>query len=62
MTIVSLMIVSVVGVLTLANALAPQFAAGGNNLKVLSYFSIMSIVSGLVLGVVPFVTGMIFAV
>ncbi|MCH8940620.1 MAG: hypothetical protein IIC27_05825, partial [Chloroflexi bacterium] len=62
MTLVSLMIVAVVGVLTVANALAPKFAAGGSNFLVLSYFSVMSIVSGLVLGVVPFVTGMLFAV
>ena len=41
---------------------APKFAAGGSNFLVLSYFSVMSIVSGLVLGVVPFVTGMLFAV
>ena len=62
MTIVTIMIVFTVGALTVANALAPKFAAGGSNLLILSYFSIMSVVSGFVLGVVPFVTGMIFAV
>ena len=62
MTLVTIMIVAVVVVLTLANALAPKFAAGGSNLLILSYFSVMSIVSGMVMGIVPFVTGLLFDV
>ena len=62
MTLVTFMIVMVVGMLTLANSLAPKFASGGSNFLVLSYFSVMSIVSGLVLGIVPIVTAFIFAV
>ncbi len=62
MTLVTIMIVAVVVVLTIANALAPKFAAGGSNLLILSYFSVMSIVSGMVMGIVPFVTGLLFDV
>ena len=62
MTLVTFMIVMVVGALTMANSLAPKFASGGSNFLVFSYFSVMSIVSGLVLGIVPIVTAFIFAV
>ena len=41
MTLISYMIVFVVIVLTVANALAPKFAAGGSNLKFASFLAIM---------------------
>ena len=58
----TLMIVVVVGVLTVANALTPKIAAGGSNLNVLSFLSIMCLISGGVLGIVPVVTSKIFAI
>ena len=47
-------------ILTVANSIAPKAAAGGSNLKIVSYLGIMSLVSGFVLAVVPVVTGRIF--
>ena len=58
----TLMIVVVVVVLTLANALTPKIAAGGSNLKILSFLSVMCLISGGVLGIVPVVTSKIFAI
>ena len=58
----SVAIVLVIGVLTLANALAPKLAAGGSNLKVLSFLSVMCLISGAILGIVPVVTSKIFAI
>lgn len=60
MGLVTLMIVIVVLILTVANSIAPKAAAGGSNLKLVSYLGIMSLVSGFVLAVVPVVTGRIF--
>ena len=57
----SLMIVAVIVVLTVANALTPKIAAGGSNLKILSFLSVMCLISGGVLGIVPVVTSKIFA-
>ena len=62
MALVTLMIVIVVTILTFANALAPKAAAGGSNLLLLSYFGLMSLVSGFTLAVVPVVTRIIFAI
>ena len=62
MSVVAYMIVLVVIILTVANALAPKFAAGGSNLMIVSFLSIMCIVSGAVLGIVPVLTGMLFSV
>ncbi|MDE0824123.1 MAG: hypothetical protein OSB07_09210 [Dehalococcoidia bacterium] len=47
---------------TVANALAPKAAAGGSNLKLVSYLGLMCLVSGFTLAVVPVVTGMIFGI
>ena len=60
MTLISTVILLVVGILTFANALAPKFAGGGSNLMILSFLSIMCIISGAVLGIVPLVTAKIF--
>ena len=62
MTLISYMIVFVVIVLTVANALAPKFAAGGRHLKLASFLAIMCITSGLVLGVVPLLTSKLFSI
>ena len=58
----SVVIVVVIGVLTLANALAPKLASGGSNLKILTNLSVMCLVSGAILGIVPVVTSKIFAI
>lgn len=62
MSVVAYMILLVVIILTVANALAPKFAAGGSNLMIVSFLSIMCIVSGAVLWIVPVLTGMLFSV
>ena len=62
MAMVSLMIVIVVVILTVANSLAPKAAAGGSNMKLISYLGIMSLVSGFVLAVVPISTAKIFGI
>ena len=61
-TLMASMIVLVVIILTVANALAPKFAAGGSNLKIASYLSIMCIVSGVVLELVPILTSKLFSI
>ena len=58
----TLMIVAVVGILTVANALTPKIAAGGSNMKIFSFLSVMCLISGGVLGIVPVVTSKIFAI
>ena len=58
---VTVIIVLVIVILTVANALAPKFAGGGSNLMVASYLSIMCLISAGVLGVVPAVTAGIFS-
>jgi len=60
MGLVTLMIVVVVLILTIANSVTPKAAAGGSNMKLVSYLGLMSLVSGFVLAVVPIVTGKIF--
>ena len=60
MGLATMAIVFVVAVLTVANALAPKFAAGGSNLKILPTLGVMCLISGFILGVVPKVTGKIF--
>ena len=62
MTLVTQTIVLVIVILTVANSLAPKFAAGGSNLKIVSFLGIMSIVSGVVLGIVPVITSKLFSI
>ncbi len=62
MSLATYMIMFVVIVLTVANALAPKAAAGGSNLKIVSFIGVMCIISGGILGVVPIVTGKLFAI
>ncbi len=62
MGFVALMIVVVVLIMTVANSVAPIAAAGGSNLKLLSYLGVMSLVSGSVLAVVPLLTEKIFSI
>ena len=58
---ITAVILLVITILTIANALAPKFASGGSNLKIASYLSLMCLISGAVLGVVPFVVTKIFS-
>ena len=58
---VTTVIILVIIILTIANGLAPKFAGGGSNLKIASYLSVMCLISGFVLGVVPAVTARIFS-
>jgi len=58
----SLLIVGVVLALTLANGLAPKFAAGGSNLKIAFHMSVSCLISGIVMAVVPVVAGRLFAI
>ena len=51
-----LTIIIVIGILVVANALAPKFTEGGNNLKILWFMSLTAIASGIVLMIVPTVT------
>ena len=60
MTLIAYMIVLVIAILTVANSLAPKFAAGGSRLKIVSFLSIMCIISGGILGSVPVLTSMLF--
>ena len=61
-TLSSYAVIMVIITLTIANSLAPKFADGGSNLKIGSYLSIMCLVSGIVLGIVPMITAKLFAV
>ena len=58
----TLIIITVVLILTVANSVAPKVAAGGSHLKLASYFGLMCMVSGSIMAVVPMVTGKIFAI
>jgi len=60
MTGVVMVIVLVIFILTISNALAPKFAGGGSNLKIASYLSVMCLISGFILAVVPTVTTKLF--
>ena len=51
-----LTIIIVIGILVVANALAPKFTEGGHNLKILWFMSLTAIASGIVLMIVPTVT------
>ena len=48
--------------LTVANALSPKFAAGGNNLKLAQTFSLTCLISGFNFLVIPPVATALFAV
>ena len=61
-TLTSVVIITVITILTVANSVAPKFATGGSNLKIASYGSMMCIVSGVILGIVPILTGKLFPV
>jgi len=61
MTGITVIIIGVVFILTIANSLAPKFAGGGSNLKVATYMSVMCLISGGILGVVPTLTAAIFS-
>lgn len=58
----SLLIVGVILALTLANGVAPKFAAGGSNLKIAFHLSVACLISGIVMGVVPVVAGRLFTI
>ena len=58
---ITLTILFVTAVLTLANSLAPKLAGGGSNLKILPYVCIMCLLSGAIVGVVPLITAQIFS-
>ena len=58
----SLLIVGVILALTLANGVAPKFAAGGSNLKIAFHLSVTCLISGIVMGVVPVLAGRLFTI
>ena len=60
LTLVTYTILLVIIILTVANTLAPKFAAGGSNLKIASFMSVMFLISGIVLLVVPLITTALF--
>jgi len=53
-------IVFVIVVLTIANALAPKFAAGGSHLMIAFYLSIMCLATGGLMFIIPFFTSTLF--
>ena len=61
-SLISYMVIFVITILTFTNSLAPKFAAGGDKLKIICFLSIMCLVSGVVLGTVPFVTSRLFSI
>tara|TARA_B100000029_G_scaffold72893_2_gene64693 strand:- start:7413 stop:7955 length:543 start_codon:yes stop_codon:yes gene_type:complete len=58
----SVVIVFCVVILTVANSLAPKFASGGSNLKISSYFSVMCIITGCLMAVIPMLTKSLFSI
>ena len=58
----NILILWVIIVLTVANGLAPKFASGGSNLKIAFHLSVTCLISGVVLAVVPLVTGRLFVI
>jgi len=52
----------VIFILTLANSLAPKFASGGNNLKIIGLLCIMCLVSASVITIVPMIAEQIFTI
>ena len=61
LTGITLTILLVTGVLTVVNSLAPKLAGGGSNLKIIPYVSIMCLLSGTIVALVPVLTGAIFS-
>lgn len=61
LTLVTYTVVMVVFTLTVANSLAPMFAAGGSGLKIATFLSPMCLMSGVILGAIPIITPVIFA-
>ena len=55
-------VTSVILVLTVANALAPKFAAGGNNLKLVQSFSLTCLISGINFLLIPPMATSLFGV
>jgi flagellar protein FlaJ len=55
-------IIFAVAILTIANSLAPKFSEGGNNLRILSFMSVTSLCSGLILFIVPPITANLLSV
>jgi len=53
-------IVFVIVVLTIANALAPKFAAGGSHLLITAYLSIMCLATGGLMFIIPLFTVALF--
>lgn len=62
LALTSWVIVSVIVMLTIANGLAPKFAAGGSNRKIAFTMSLTCLVSGVVMVVVPALTSRLFSI
>ena len=58
--LISVIMIGVVFMLTFANSVAPKFATGGDNLKLVSFLSVMCVVTGIVLAAVPPLTNALF--
>ena len=61
LTLITAMITMVILVLTVANALAPKFAAGGHNLKIAATLGVTCAISGINMVVVPQVANTLLA-
>ena len=60
MTMVTWIMIFVIFQLIVANSLAPAFAAGGSHYKIIPLLSIQTVISGLVMISVPFITARLF--
>ena len=60
MTLVTWIMIFVIFQLIVANSLAPKFAAGGSHYKIIPLLSIQTVISGLVMISVPFITARLF--
>jgi flagellar protein FlaJ len=58
----SVVIVFCIVILTVSNSLAPKFASGGSNLKIASYLSVMCILTGGLMSVIPMITKVLFTI
>ena len=58
----SVVIVFCIVVLTISNSLAPKFASGGSNLKIASYLSVMCILTGGLMSIIPMITEVLFTI
>ena len=58
----SVVIVFCFVILTVSNSLAPKFASGGSNLKIASYLSVMCILTGGLMSVIPMITSVLFTI